>query len=112
MQAMESGERRRPDVGERARERFERGERGERRREIVAREGPGLDRDEMQPPRASRIFPPRVPRGEEAQSEPESRLEDGEAVAVAPASRQVGAGDEDVARLLEAALRGGGVVRE
>src|SRR4051812_30965411 len=71
--------------------------------QVLQAKGMLLDRNEMQPPAARGILPPRLPGGEEIEAEAEAGLDDGEALAPGPALRQAVAGEEDVARLCQAA---------
>ena len=72
--------------------------------EVVARQRPGLDRDEVQPGRALRIVPPGLPGRQEVVAEAEAGLEHDELLATAPARRQRVAGEEDLAGLGQGAL--------
>src|SRR5437868_10943928 len=67
-------------------------------------EGMLLHRNEVQLAAALRVAAPRLPGDEEIQADAEAGLEDGEALAAAPALGQAVAGDEHVARLRRAAF--------
>ena len=99
LQAVETGERRRPHRQQRGRERPQLLERGKGRGKVAGGEGVALHGDEVQLRRAARIGAQSVPGGEKIEPEPEARLEDGERVAPAPALRQRVSREEHVARL-------------
>ena len=72
--------------------------------QVVARQRPGLDRDEVQPRRACRIVAPGLPGRQEVVAEAEAGLEHDELLAAPPARRQRVAGEEDLAGLGQGAL--------
>jgi len=73
--------------------------------EIVAREWVLLDRDEMQPLAALRVFAPGKPGSEEVQAETEAGLEDREDAPALPALRQPVAAEKNVPSLPRPAFR-------
>ena len=73
--------------------------------QVRLRERMLLDRDVVQARAALRIAPPRLPGGEEVESEAETGLEDDEALAPGPARREGVAAEEYIARLRRPASR-------
>jgi len=67
--------------------------------EIGRRRRVAVDRDVVEPARPGGVASPRVERDEEVEAEAEAGLEDDEALARGPATRQVVAAEKDVPRL-------------